>query len=229
LSSPFPIFSKPGSLNQFVSVRNCPDNIGLFQVYPNVNLTRSKSKNPSTLRFSYTGRVLQQPSYFVSLIRIFYEGVQIFSKFDAVETVHRSGGSREEKHDSFRVFCANDIKTSRNAKNCFESSENLLSLELKYEIEELPAGVYFLSVKIYDLAGQPFVDQYSVFKVRVTDVGGKVEHDKLILENKRQLENGELFASSVDKTEEIVDLPDFAEVMAHEFVGYLRQRQEIHA
>ena len=210
-------------------MRNCPDNIGLFQVYPDVNLTRSKSKNPSTLRFSYTGRVLQQPSYFLSLIRIFYEGVQIFSKFDAVKTVQISGGSSEEKHDSFRVFCSNDIKRSKNAKNCYKLSENLFSLELKYEIEELPAGVYFLSVKIYDLAGQPFVDQYSVFKVRVTDVGEKLEHDTLILENKGRLENGELFASSVDKTEEIVDPPDFSKVMAHEFVGYLWQKQKIHA
>lgn len=186
-------YSHPNSSNQYVSVNSCEDQPGLFQVLPSVNKTLATQFSPTKIQLKFNGHALQAASKYLSLIAVYYEGELFFSRFETVKP---------------------NVKSS--SANVIISGEgSRLFFEMNYELPQgLPLGVYFMNCKMYDVTGQPYLDVYYIFQVKLTD-GNEVE---AVLKNKELLKNGKI---TINDKLAISDKIDWIEEIPAEMARYL--------
>ena len=111
LNLPFPLFSKLGSKHQYVSIRNCEDQMGQFQVFNDIIIDKLSA---GIFNFEYSGHALQETTQFLALTRFYYEGKLILDKFNV--------NNNTVENDNFKV-----TKSKLKSRNVNLQSEDAYS------------------------------------------------------------------------------------------------------
>ena len=154
---PFPLYSLVNNSNIFLSVDNCKDSLGRFQVMPEVR-TKNIDK-PVVLKFAYTGRYYSLPKKFLGFFRIFYESEVIYSNVDVFGTeILFYGESPSKKRDTLNSTCVG-----------YHRPGSKLEFNIHMKLPVFPPGMYFMVLKVMDFSFQPYLDAYTVVRVRHDD------------------------------------------------------------
>ena len=138
------------------------NNINPLGLPPKINISNASntSKQPFFIKFIYQGHALQLAQNYVGLIQLYYEGEKIMSSISQVQQKIKAWGDTiliPEDPQKFSIICTKKLEGFK-----FTECKFMIGLRMK---DELVPGIYFISTKIYDSAGQPYVEQYLTFRV----------------------------------------------------------------
>ena len=191
--SPFPLFSLLENPDVFVSINNCKDSLGRFQVMPDVQL--KNEDQPVTLKFSYNGRYFSLPRKFVGFYRIFYESEMIYSKTEVFSTKMLFYGEKP-----------GDNELDMNSTGVgYHRPGSKLEFNIQIKLPKLLTGVYFMVFKISDFSFEPYLDAYTILRV-------KNDSEKGFLRNRTKIFGPDLI-------NDVVKI-DWIDEIDHEWLNY---------
>lgn len=145
---PFPVATSLDA-DDYVSVRNCKDHLGLFNVIPEFKLVNDANANlpdQNILKFQYKGKTKQRCMKFSLLYRLYYEGKEI--------------------RNCYRVFDYNGSKANGTTASVKIDNDSLIFTIIDKIENHLNAGIYFNVIKITDMSGQPYIDTNNFYRVK---------------------------------------------------------------
>ena len=154
IQMPFPLMTrkaqnrpKAGVRSPTVTVRNCPDNFGLFHTLDDIVIEKRGSSQH--LKFEYTSKILQVPRIFLTSYRVWYEGHLIrdcfqYLKPDETKSVQDHVGI---EHRQFE-----------------KDGQKYITITREDTFENFLPGMYFIHEVVQDSGAQPVLEKYTIFR-----------------------------------------------------------------
>ena len=165
---PYPLHTILNKTEQYVSIRHCKNDLGLFQVVPDIELHRASDIQIS---MKFSGLALTIPKKFYSLFRIYYEGVLIKSCFQEVDPNNKDVLLTKNDKVKVNIFQQkiDPIKDSMGqsiySNQDIEKTHSKLNIILTDTLDLMRPGMYVIVHRVTDVTGIPYVDSQSIMRV----------------------------------------------------------------